>query len=144
MMLEPARLGLRKTLSTTIVMAKIIIPVTILVVTLEKLELLIGMAHFFSPFLKVFGLPGEASLPLFLGFFVSIYAALGAIVVLELSPREITVLAMMILTSHSLLMEAPVLGFTGLSPARSILLRIGAGLFFGFILNSLYLLVGRV
>ena len=144
MLLEPARLGLRKTLSTTIVMAKIIIPVTFLVVALEKLELLNIIARFFSPFLRYFGLPGEASLPLLLGYFLNIYAALGAIVVLNISPREITVLAIMILTSHSLLMEAPVLGFTGLSPTRSILLRIGAGLLFGFTLNLLYVVVGGI
>ena len=144
MLLEPARQGLRKTLATTVLMTKIIIPVTIMVVALEKLELLNGMARFFSPFLKYFGLPGEASLPLLLGFFVNIYAALGAIVILGLSPREITVLAMMILTSHSLLLEAPVLGFTGLSPIHSILLRIGSGLLFGFILNLIYLIVGGI
>ncbi len=142
MLLEPARLGLLKTLSTTILMAKIIIPVTFLVVAMEKLELLNSMARFFSPFLKYLGLPGEASLPLLLGFFVNIYAAMGAILVLNLSPREMTVLAMIILTSHSLLMEAPVLGFTGISPTHSILLRLGAGLLFGFVLNLLYLIVG--
>lgn len=141
---EPVRLGIRKTISTTILMAKIIIPVTVLVVALEKLELLKVLAHYFSPFLKVFGLPGEASLPLLLGFFINIYAAMGAIVVMDLSSREITVLAIMILTSHSLLMEAPVLGFTGLSPVRSILLRLGAGFLFGYVLNILYLLVGRI
>ncbi len=144
MLLEPARLGLLKTLSTTILMAKIIIPVTFLVVAMEKLELLNGMARFFSPFLKYLGLPGEASLPLLLGFFVNIYAAMGAILVLNLSPREMTVLAMIILTSHSLLMEAPVLGFTGISPTHSILLRLGSGLLFGFVLNLLYLIVGGI
>ena len=144
MLLEPARLGVRKTISTTILMAKIIIPVTVLVVALEKLELLQVLAFYFSPFLKFFGIPGEASLPLLLGFFVNIYAAMGAIVVLELSAREVTVLAIMILTSHSLLLEAPVLGFTGLSPVRSILLRLGAGFLFGYVLNLLYIITGGI
>lgn len=144
MLLEPARLGLIKTLKTTLLMAKIILPVTLLIVALERLELLNMIALFFSPWLRVFGLPGEASLPLLLGFFVNIYAAMGAIVVLELSAREITVLSLMILTSHSLLLEAPVLGFAGISPVRSILLRVGSAMLLGFTVNILYLLVGGI
>lgn len=142
MLLEPARLGMLKTLKTTLLMAKIIFPVTLFVVILERLALLNAIALFFSPWLSIFGLPGEASLPVLLGFFVNIYAAMGAIVVLELSAREITVLSLMILTSHSLLLEAPVLGFAGLSPLRSILLRIAAGLLLGYTVNIFYLLWG--
>lgn len=144
MLLKPAKLGLRKTLATSFLMAKIIVPVTFVVVALEKLALLESVAHYCSPFLQYLGLPGEASLPLLLGFFVNIYAAMGAIVVLELTQHEITILAIMILTSHSLFMEAPVLSFTGLSPVRSILLRIGAGLLFGYLLNLYYVFTGGV
>ena len=138
----PALEGTRKALKTTLLLTKIIIPVTFALVALEQLGFLVNVASVFGPMLKVFGLPGEAALPLLLGFFVNIYAAIGAIAVLTLSPREITVIAVIILTCHSLLMESPVLNFTGLRPVTSVILRMGGGLIFGFLLNLAYLVLG--
>ena len=140
--LEPAKNGLKKTLNITLLLAKIILPVTLVVTFLEGTGLLHSVSQFFHPALGIFGLPGEAALPLLLGFFINIYAAMGAIAVLSLSSQEVTVIALIILTSHSLLMEAPVLSFTGLGPHRSIPLRIGLGLLFGFLLNVFYTLLG--
>lgn len=136
--LQPARDGAYKALKTTLLLAKIVIPVTLVVVALEQLNLMVPIAEWFNPLVRLFGLPGEAALALLLGFFVNIYAAIGVIIVLPLSAREITVLAVMILTSHSLLMEGPVLKFTGLSPLLSIAIRITAALFFGFLVNIIY------
>lgn len=138
----PALEGTHKALKTTLLLAKIIIPVTFALVALEQLGFLVSVASVFGPMLQVFGLPGEAALPLLLGFFVNIYAAIGAIAVLTLSPREITVIAVIILTCHSLLMESPVLNFTGLRPVTSVILRMGGGLIFGFLLNLAYLVLG--
>ena len=133
-----ARDGAMKALKSTLLLAKIIIPVTFVVVALEQLEVMVTMAGWFSPLVRYFGLPGEAALALLLGFFVNIYAAIGVIIALPLSSREITVLAAMILTSHSLPMEGPVLKFTGLSPLKSISIRIAAALVFGFLINAVY------
>lgn len=140
--LAPAWQGTIKALHTTVILAKIVIPVTFILVALNRLGWLTKVAALFEPFLGVFGLSGEAALPLLLGFFVNIYAAMGAIAVLSLSAREITVIAVMILTCHSLLMEAPVLKFTGLAPVTSILIRLSGALFFGFLVNIAYLLLG--
>ncbi|HSW35734.1 MAG TPA: nucleoside recognition domain-containing protein [Candidatus Limnocylindrales bacterium] len=140
--LTPAWKGTVKALRTVLLLAKIIIPVTFVLVTLDKLGWLVTMAAFFGPALKIFGLPGEAALPLLLGFFVNIYASLGAIAVLSFSAREITIIALMILTCHSLLMESPILKFTGLRPVSSVLLRLAGAFFFGFLLNLAYLAIG--
>ena len=140
--LEPAWKGVCKGLQTMLILGKIIVPVTFVLVALNKMGWLLGVAALFAPLLKIFGLPGEAALPLLLGFFVNIYAAMGAIAVLSLSPREITVIALMILTCHSLLMESPVLKFTGLPSITSSLLRMGAAFFFGFLLNLVYIAFG--
>ena len=96
---EPAREGLRKAVQTTLLLTKIIIPVTFVVVTLNRFGLSSQLAELLSPLLKVVGLPGEAALPLFLGFFVNIYAAIGAISVLSLTAWQITIIAAMILTT---------------------------------------------
>ncbi|MDW7650190.1 MAG: nucleoside recognition domain-containing protein [Bacillota bacterium] len=140
--LWPVVTGTRKALQSTVVLAKIIIPVTFVLVALDTLGWLEQVAGLFAPMLKIFGLPGKAALPIFLGFFINIYAAIGAIAVLALSAREITVIAVMILTCHSLLMESPVLKFTGLSPLTSIVLRITGAFAIGFLLNLAYLVLG--
>jgi Fe2+ transport system protein B len=140
--LQPAWAGTRKALQTTLLLAKIIVPVTFVLVALERLGWLVKVAGIFEPFLQLFRLPGEAALPLLLGFFVNIYAAMGAIAVLHLSPREITVIALMILTCHSLLMEAPVLKFTGLPSLTSIFLRVCSAFMVGFLVNYIYIFFG--
>ncbi len=136
--LQPAREGAYKALKTTALLAKIVVPVTLVVVALEQLNLMVSIAEWFNPLVRFFGLPGEAALALLLGFFVNIYAAIGVIIVLPLSPREITVLAVMILTSHSLPMEGPILKVTGLSALLSITIRITTAMFFGFLVNLIY------
>lgn len=141
-LLEPALRGIRKGLQTAWLMVKIIVPVTFVLVLLEKLGWLVRVADFFSPLLKSFGLPGEAALPLILGFFVNIYAAIGAITVLTLSPREITVIALMILTCHALLLESPLLKFTGLPAFTSVTMRIALAFVFGFLANLFLLALG--
>ncbi len=136
------RSGTQKGLQTTLLLLKIIIPVTVILVALEKLELLVPVANWFAPALRPFGLPGEAALALLLGFFVNIYAAIGAITVLNLSAKEITILAVMILTSHSLPMEGPVLKATGLSPILSTTVRIVAAFLFALLVNGVYAILG--
>ncbi len=136
--LQLARDGVLKALKTTLLLAKIVIPVTLAVVALEQLGLMIPLARWFSPVVRFLGLPGETALALLLGFFVNNYASFGVIAVLPLSAREVTVLSAIILTSHSLTMEGPVLKYTGLSPLKSTLIRIAAALLFGFVINMIY------
>lgn len=132
----------KKTLKTLLVLSKVVIPVVFLMAILSEFELLQPIAGRFGPFMRLLGLPGEAALPVLLGFFVNIYAAVSSIGSLSLSSREVTVVALIILTSHSLLMESPVLKTTGFSPWQSILFRMASAFFFGFALNAAYLLVG--
>jgi len=136
--LQPARDGALKAVQATLIMAKVIIPVTIAIVALDKLSLMGSVERVFGPLVHFLGLPGEAALVIMLGFFVGVYAAIGAIIALPLSAREITVLAVIILTSHSLPMEGAVLKFTGLSPLHSIATRVAVAVLFGFFVNILY------
>jgi len=141
--LLPFKTGFLRGCRTLFLLAKVMVPVIFVLVALEKLALLHYVAQFFEPFLGILGLPGEASVAVLLGFFINIYAAVGAISVLALSPAQITVLAFVILTSHSLLMESSVLKLTGLPYFKTMFLRILAALVFGALLNQLFVLVGR-
>lgn len=139
---EPARQGLRKAVQTTLLLAKIIMPVTFIIVALNKIGIIGQLAVLLAPLLKAFGLPGEAALPLFLGFFINIYAAIGAISVLSLTGWQITTIAVMILTCHSLLMETAVLKLSGLHPAAAVLVRFGSAVVLGLVLHLLYQVLG--
>jgi hypothetical protein len=61
-----------------------------------------------APAMKYFGLPGEAALAMILGNVVNLYAGLGAITALRISPQQLTVLSLMLLLSHSQLLESAV------------------------------------
>ncbi len=66
------------------------------------------LADWLSPAMKIFGLPGESALALILGNFINLYAAIGVIPLLNLNPWQTTTIAMMLLTSHSQLLETSV------------------------------------
>ena len=57
--------------------------------------------------MQLVGLPGEAALPLVLGYFLNIYAAIGAMLPLRMSIK-ITIMSVMLLLAHNLPMEAAV------------------------------------
>ena len=69
---------------------------------------------------------------------VNLYAAIGAMVSLPLTVREITILAIMLSFCHSLLVETALVKRIGLSAIKVIAVRVGlaiiSGLAFNFIL----------
>ncbi len=83
-------------------------PVYTLVTVLRYTPVIKAFADFTAPFMKYFGLPGEAALALILGNVVNLYAGLGAITALRLPANQLTVLALMLLISHSQILETAV------------------------------------
>ena len=66
--------GLRTGLDTTWTLGKIIFPVTLIVAILSHTPVLPWLVDLAAPFMKIFGLSGEAGIPLVLGNFVNLYA----------------------------------------------------------------------
>lgn len=127
--------GFQRGLNTTWNLARVIVPVYLAVTFLKYTPVMGWVAGVFEPLMKFFGLPGEASLVLVLGKILNLYAALGAISSLELTGREITIIATMLLLSHSLPVESAVSGRTGVSAALMTVFRIGISVISGVILN---------
>ena len=100
--------GIHKGLSTTWVLSKVVVPIYVAVTFLSFTPLLEKIADLCAPFMKYLGLPGEASLALVVGNVLNMYAAIGVIVSIHLNPREITIIAMMLLFSHTLFVECAV------------------------------------
>ncbi|MCG8400833.1 MAG: nucleoside recognition protein [Firmicutes bacterium] len=129
------RRGLHLGLCTTWNLAKVIVPVYLAVTFLKHTPVMNWVADFFAPLMHYFGLPGEASLVLVLGKILNLYAALGAITSLTLTGREITIIATMLLLSHSLPVESAVSARTGVSAALMTGFRIGISVLAGLVLN---------
>jgi hypothetical protein len=86
----------------------IVAPVYTAVVLLRYTPVIRVFADWMAPAMRLFGLPGEAALAVIIGNFVNLYAGLGAITALHLDKTQLTVLALMLLLSHSQLLETAV------------------------------------
>ena len=129
--------GLLKGFSTAWELLRVILPVYFVVTFLKYTPLIPAFAKACGPYLRFLGLRGEAALPLFIGFFVSLYASIGSIVPLGLTGKEITIMGMMITTSHVLISETAILRKMGVGAWRILTLRLFLSITMGFILNLL-------
>ncbi|BEP28314.1 nucleoside recognition domain-containing protein [Helicovermis profundi] len=127
--------GIKKGIETTIMLAKVLVPVYFVVTFLKYTPLLDFVAKFFEPLMKIFGLPGEAAIVLVLGNFINIYAAIGAITALTLNIYQITTLGLMISISHSLLVETAIIKKVGAKGWKVVLTRISISLLCGLIMG---------
>ncbi|HEX3033271.1 MAG TPA: nucleoside recognition domain-containing protein [Bacillota bacterium] len=127
--------GLQKGIGTTWVLSKVMVPVYLAVTILSQTPIMDWLARLAKPLMGLMGLPGEAATPMVIGNVLNIYAAIGALGAIHLSPREVTVLAIVLLISHSLLVETAVSKQTGIKVTSLVLVRILGGLASGILLN---------
>ena len=135
MFADSIKSGLEKGLLTLWKLTKIVVPVYFLITFLKMATILDIISAWFEPAMSLIGLPGEASVVLVLGNIVNLYAAIGAISSLTLTVKQITILAVMLSFSHSLLMESAVAKKTGVSLFIVVSIRIFLAIVSGLILN---------
>jgi len=119
--------GFMNGLKVTWELTKVVVPVYISVTILKYTPVLPWISKHMEPVMKLVGLPGEASLPLVLGYCVNIYAAIGAITPLNLNIKQITIIAAMLLLAHSLPMETAINKKTGVRVTGLVVLRLLVG-----------------
>lgn len=95
------------------------------------------LAYRLNPVMKVFNLPGESALVLILGNFINLYAAIGVIPVLNLTPWQLTTISLMLLTSHSQLLETSVYLKLKTRAIFLLLLRLLVAIILGFLLAQI-------
>ena len=88
--------------------------------------------------MKLIGLSGDAAIPLVLGNFLNIYAALGAIMSIDFSVKEVFIIAVMLSFSHSMLIESSVVLKTGVKLWVVLLVRIGLAIISAIVINTLW------
>ena len=107
--------GLYKGIGVVWRLAKVIVPAIIFVSILQTTTILNTIGQLFAPIMQMVGLPGEAAIAFIIGIFASIYAGIGAMIVLPLSRGEVTILSTMIAICHSAFMETAVVTEAGAS-----------------------------
>jgi hypothetical protein len=134
-------MGIKAGVQTFWALARVMIPAYGATLVLERLGVIEWLARAARPLMSLLGLPGDAAVPLVIGYVLNIYAAVGSMQALGLSPRQITVLAIAILIGHNLLVEGAVLHKAGMNGFAFGILRVVAGLIAAAVANLLMGLV---
>jgi len=127
--------GLKAGLQTTWTLGKVIFPITLIVSLLQYTPVLGWIVQLISPLMRIFGLSGEAAIPLVIGNFLNLYAGIGAILSLELTVKEVFILALMLSFSHNLLVESTVAAKVGLKLWIILLVRLGLAFVSAIVVN---------
>lgn len=125
----------KQALKVSWMLLKIYIPVSILTAFLDQIGFLDLIAPFFEPVMKLLGLPGEAALVLIAGWVNNLFAAIAASSVIELSFRQMTIIAIVTGFAHNLILETGVLMKLKMGRIGIAFSRIIFGLAIGIILN---------
>ncbi len=137
-MRETWKNGLKAGLSTTWTLGKVIFPVTILVSILQHTPVMDWIIQFIRPFMGLFGLSGEAAIPLVLGNMLNLYAGIAAILTLELPVKEVFILAVMLSFCHNLIIESTVAAKVGLRVSVILLVRISLAVISAIVIHLVW------
>ena len=109
------RAGLVRGIATAWFLVKIIVPLSAAVALLDWTGILAAIGRVLSPVMGLFGLPGEAAVALVSGFFAGVYGGVAAAAALPLTPAQVTIVAIIVLTAHNLVVESTVQSRSGTS-----------------------------
>ncbi|WP_153731872.1 nucleoside recognition domain-containing protein [Sporosarcina obsidiansis] len=130
-----ARNGLKSGLKTTWSLGKIIFPITLIITILQFTPILPWLVELVSPIMHIFGLRGEAAVPIVLGNTLNLYAGIAGIISLELTVKEVFIIAVMISFAHNLFIETAVALKVGVKLWLVIVVRLGLAVLSGILLN---------
>ncbi|MEH7383027.1 nucleoside recognition domain-containing protein [Bacillus sp. JJ1533] len=125
-------------LKTTWTLGKVIFPVTLLVTLLQHTPVLDWVIKWIAPIMGWFGLSGDAAIPLVLGNFLNLYAGIGAILTLDLTVKEVFILAVMLSFSHNMIIESTVAAKVGMKIWIIVAVRLGLAFSSAFIINLVW------
>lgn len=130
--------GLLQGLHVTWTLGKVIFPITLFITILQYTPVLPWIIKQISPIMGLFGLSGEAAVPLVLGNALNLYAGIAAIVSFDFSIKEVFILAMMLSFSHNLFIESTVASRVGVSAWFIGGIRVSLAIIAGITINLLW------
>jgi hypothetical protein len=130
--------GLKSGWRSFIWMARVVIPVSLLVALFQWSGWLDNVDKLFAPLMSLLRLPAEAALPLLSGMVVNIYAAIAALTVMNFSVPQMTIIAVFALICHNLILEGIVQQRSGFNAFKAILLRLGTAIVTAFAVSRFF------
>ena len=127
--------SLRPTVKTTLWLLKIMIPISFAVCLAQYYGVIEWCAGWLNPLFCHIGLPGASSIAFLTGATSTTYAALAVMMSMELTLRQTTIIAIMVLICHALPLECTVNKKVGSKPFRMGFLRICGALLAAVYLN---------
>ena len=127
--------ALKQALKVSWMLLKIYIPVSIITAILDQVGFLDLIAPVFAPVMKLLGLPGEAALVLVAAWVNNLFAAIAAASVIELTFRQLTIIAIITGFAHNLILETTVLIKLKMGRVGIAFTRIVFSLLMGMLLN---------
>lgn len=137
-MIHSIKKGFQVGIKTTWTLGKIIFPVTLIVSLLQYTPILPWIIEAIAPMMKLIGLSGDAAIPLVLGNFLNLYAAIGAILTLDFSVKEVFILAVMLSFSHNLIVESGVALKVGIKLWLVLVTRLGLAFVSAIVINLVW------
>lgn len=136
--MQTLKKGLDAGLKTTWSLGKIIFPITLLVTMLQFTPVLPFIIKLVAPLMGLFGLSGEAAIPLVLGNSLNLYAGIAGILSLELTVKEVFILAVMLSFSHNIFIETGVALKVGVKLWVVLTVRFGLAALSAVIINLVW------
>lgn len=130
--------GMFAGLKTTWTLSKVIFPITLIVVILQYTPVLPWIIDIISPFMGLLGLRGEAAIPLVLGNALNLYAGIAGILSLELTVKEVFILATMLSFSHNIFIETGVAVKVGVKIWIVLVVRFGLAIMSAVVINLVW------
>ncbi len=109
-------------------MMKLIIPLSLFTAILAWSGLIERLNFVLQPLMGFLSLPALAALPLLLGLLTGSYGGIAAMAVLPFDEAQMTVMAVFLLTAHSLIQEGIIQDRSGLPFFRATAIRLGTAI----------------
>jgi hypothetical protein len=135
---ETWKRGLQAGINTSWILGKVVFPISLIMGILKYTPVMDWVEKLLTPLMSFVGLPGDAAIPLTLGFLLNLYAGIGAILSLSLTVKEVFILAIMISFAHNLFVETAVTSKMGIPAWISLSIRLGLAVLSGLGLHHLW------
>lgn len=135
--LKAVKDGAVKGVRTGIFLLKIMIPIYVVVVFIKHSFLMEFLEKLFTPIMGIFKLQGDAAVPFIAGVFTDEYGAVAAMKGFDYTMAQITTLAMIVLTFHSIPVESAIAAKIGFPALKFALFRLISAVLIGILIGFL-------
>jgi len=133
--LKCVRDNFRPTFTTMRFLLLIMLPVSFVILILKSTGLLHYISKFMNPLMQFLELPGEAALAYLTSIFMNLYSAIAVIKTIDLTGKQLVILATMCLIAHNFFVECFVMRKAGSHLRKIVLLRLFVSILAGWALH---------